>query len=421
MAKPLRLREVLLLLCIVLLSMLLAMNIAFRGTPPKSLPEEKDGETAQSPTPCPSCPPQKECEAAEIVDKNINAVGNVKPPYVLRINVFTYNRIEGLKRLLKSLVNSYYPHVDPASGQLPMTIYFDRAKKGVDLDETREFLDTFHWPYGPLVIHRREKNIGLRGNILESWYPTPNGGKIEDLKEYTAFFEDDIEVSPYWFVWADQGIRTYSTAFVGETEINTKMLGLSLYRCIKDELSGRVPKFPDNEPFLLQQPSSWGAVYFPKHWRAFRQWFQDLPSDFNVNVEDPRDPSISPSSNTWPSATSWKKYLIHLMYARGLYMLYPNLPSRTVLSTSHLMKGVHPTPQRSLFELPIFPPEDLAPPEDVAIDPNDPLARSPVLAKILMKFPPLEDLVAYDVMHAQRGKGPLVIPNHNAKTDRRYG
>eukprot|EP00744_Colponema_vietnamica_P023803 GILI01034555.1.p1 GENE.GILI01034555.1~~GILI01034555.1.p1 ORF type:complete len:287 (-),score=38.09 GILI01034555.1:32-832(-) len=251
---------------------------------------------------------------------------------------------------------------------------------------------------------------------MESWYPVGNGGKLEDLKEYAAFFEDDIEVSPYWFIWSDKGIRTYSSAFVGVNEANSKLLGLSLYRCVKDEQSGKMVNFPDNEPFLLQQPSSWGAVYFPTHWKNFRVWFQSLGPNSNIRVFDLNDPSIEPSSNTWPSATSWKKYLIFLMYHQGWYMVYPNLPDRTVLSTSHLMKGVHPTPQRDLFELPIFPTEGLVPPEELErVDSNDPLAKSPTLAQILMKHPPLEAMTAYDVMHRTRGRGPKVMPNFGAE------
>ena len=360
--------------------------------------------------------PRPEVAPAKVLQERL---GEVAPaPYTLRINVFTYNRLEGLERLLRSLKRSFYPGVDPRSGQLPMHIYFDYpAKADMTLDHTRAFLDEFRWPYGPLVIHRRERNIGLRGNILESWYPAPNGRPINELKEYAAFFEDDIEVSPYWFVWADKGIREYSSAFAGPTKENSKMLGLSLYRYMKDELSGRVIEFPDNEPFLLQQPSSWGAVFFPEAWREFRQWMQTLPPNHNPNLYDPSDPSIDPSSNGWAQRTSWKKYLIYQMYQRGWFMVYPNLPERTVLSTNHLMKGVHPVPSKKHYLLPIFPPVSLMSAEDLAAvvdeSPADPLARSPkAISDALMKFPPLSEMVAYDVMHARRGKGPKAIPNH---------
>ena len=51
----------------------------------------------------------------------------------------------------------------------------------------------FRWKHGPVTINRRVENAGLKNSVLEAWYPRYNA------VECVAFFEDDIEVLPYWY------------------------------------------------------------------------------------------------------------------------------------------------------------------------------------------------------------------------------
>jgi hypothetical protein len=91
-----------------------------------------------------------------------------------------------------------------------------------------------------------------------------------------------------------------------------------------------------NMPYLHQLPCSWGAVYFPRHWREFyaymaERYTEDLRS---YAVKIPRS-----RSNGWHG--SWKKFLVDLMYLRGYVTLYPNFPNQTSFSTNHMEPGVH--------------------------------------------------------------------------------
>src|SRR5262249_7909728 len=138
--------------------------------------------------------------------------------------------------------------------------------------------------------------------------------------------------SPLWYRWVDKALHSYQLADAPVRD--EKLLGLALFRPIHDELSGKgCIVSNDNNPFALQQPCSWGAVYFPHQWRYFRDWYyagvDPLVSDENDNY------TRRASSNTWDHKSSWKKYLIQLMYDSGWYMLYPNLPDSLVLSTNH--------------------------------------------------------------------------------------
>eukprot|EP01001_Neometanema_parovale_P006551 NODE_2904_length_1316_cov_173.860855_g2757_i0.p1 GENE.NODE_2904_length_1316_cov_173.860855_g2757_i0~~NODE_2904_length_1316_cov_173.860855_g2757_i0.p1 ORF type:complete len:414 (+),score=60.58 NODE_2904_length_1316_cov_173.860855_g2757_i0:66-1307(+) len=266
------------------------------------------------------------------------------PTHRISIFIFTYNRLLGLERLFQSLVRSdYLGHV------VDLTIFVDNIKKIVDQPHSTDhgnmepispimewIQSTGVWPHGALTVHKREKNTGLKRSIMEAWYP------VND-HTFGAFFEDDTEVSPLWYKYVDRALREYY--FVPTRD--PRLVGLSLYRQLRDEVNFR--DFAVNnsfQPFAFQQPCSWGAVYFPAPWRHFRDWFP------TINY-DPKVPWGAPS-NYWYWWDSWKKYLIKLMWEHGLYMIYPNLPNRMVLSTNHLMKGMHKLPPRGLFELPLL-------------------------------------------------------------------
>jgi hypothetical protein len=230
-----------------------------------------------------------------------------------------------------------------------ITIFVDNKKKFPDkvdstdhsiTEESNPTMDwiklNVHWPHGELRLHKREKNAGLKRSIMEAWYP------VND-HTFGAFFEDDTEASPLWYVWVAQALERYY--FVPNRP--DRLIGLSLYRAVFDEMNARTLVVDNShKPFAFQQPCSWGAVYFPGAWRYFRDWFS------NVNY-DPKVPWGTPSNN-WFWWDSWKKFLIRLMWDHGLFMIHPNLPDKMVLSTNHLMKGMHNLPPRDLFELPLL-------------------------------------------------------------------
>eukprot|EP00760_Papus_ankaliazontas_P023163 PhM_4_TR1961/c0_g1_i1/m.96298 len=303
-------------------------------------------------TPCPTAatvPPQK-CPAvvqsaspapttkAKAVTSAATTKTEQRQPFHLTVCVFTYNRLPGLQRIWRSLVEAHYPVGDVVT----MKVMYDY--KNGERDDTEHWLLTnaVNWPHGPVSVHKREANVGLKHNIMEAYYPLRG-----DSDEVVAFFEDDIEVSPYWYTWTREALVRYHDQWVN----NTQFLGLSLYRPIHDELtSHKMPMHTEHPttPFLFQQPCSWGAVYLPAAWMRFRQFYTQHRGE-NPNVK-----SVWVSSNSWDHKTSWKKYLIKHMIEDGAFMLYANFPSKAVLSTNHLMKGEHPTPPRHLFELPLL-------------------------------------------------------------------
>ena len=90
-------------------------------------------------------------------------------------------------------------------------------------------------------------------------------------------------------------------------------------------------------PYLSQIPCSWGAVYFPEHWREFHSYLNVRLSEAVFGIDAVVVPDAR--SNRW--SKSWKKYFIELAYLRGYVMVYPNYDNFVSLSTNHLEIGSH--------------------------------------------------------------------------------
>lgn len=128
------------------------------------------------------------------------------------------------------------------------------------------------------------------------------------------------------------------------------MFGISLYQQKNIELKpeGRRPfdaqaLFSEHglnhthTPYLSQIPCSWGALYFPEHWREFHDYLAVRLSEYAFTIDQEIVPDVR--SNRWTK--SWKKYFIELVYLRGYAMLYPNYEDFVSFSTNHLEVGSH--------------------------------------------------------------------------------
>ncbi|KIP10034.1 hypothetical protein PHLGIDRAFT_39319, partial [Phlebiopsis gigantea 11061_1 CR5-6] len=219
----------------------------------------------------------------------------------LEISVITDDRPTSLGRLLASLSAAYF--------------FGDSVTLRINIEQTAgpqtlQLINEFHWPHGPVFLHRRIIHGGLLPAVVESWYPQSNDS-------YGLILEDDVELSPLFYAWAHVGT-----------------------------------------PYLSQIPCSWGAVYFPEHWREFHDYLAARLSGHLLPVGGIVAPGLR--SNKW--TRSWKKYFIELAFLRGYVMLYPNYRDYLSLSTNHLEVGSHvkeTTPEayelkKKLYQLPLL-------------------------------------------------------------------
>ncbi|KNA23265.1 hypothetical protein SOVF_026520 [Spinacia oleracea] len=244
----------------------------------------------------------------------------------ISINIITQNRVRSLTRLLKSLSNAYYLGDD-----IPISFNVDSR---VD-EATIKHLSTFEWPHGTKTIRRRIIQGGLIRAVSESWYPASDD-------DFGLLLEDDIEVSPYYYLWIKYALLAYHY----DPQVSfPELSSISLYTPRIVEVVKERPKWNatdffkrihPNTPYLHQLPCSWGAVFFPKHWREFYVYM-------NMRfTEDPKkNPVQIPKSRTNGWQASWKKFLIDMMYLRGYVSLYPNFPNQASFSTNHMEPGAH--------------------------------------------------------------------------------
>ncbi|EJU03554.1 hypothetical protein DACRYDRAFT_105713 [Dacryopinax primogenitus] len=271
----------------------------------------------------------------------------------IELSVITNNRPASLRRLLSSLQKASY--------------YGDQPILSINLEETADAetlreAQNIKWPGAGAQLRHRVVRGGLLPAVVEAWYPFTND-------TYGVLLEDDVEVSPMFYAWLKFTILRYR--YGPDRAESSRLFGVSLYQAKHIELKpeGRHPfnaqilftnssmRYP-HSPYLSQVPCSWGAVFFPEHWREFHQYLslrlsprgQDLGIDIVPNIR----------SNKW--ANSWKRYFIEMTYLRGYVMLYPNYDHFVSLSTNHLEPGEHAryvperilTKKKAQFQVPLM-------------------------------------------------------------------
>ncbi|ORZ06065.1 hypothetical protein BCR42DRAFT_337439 [Absidia repens] len=248
--------------------------------------------------------------------------------------VITDRRPHSLSRLFNSIGHSNY-----LGDKVDLTIHMEQSADRV----TRMFVNSFSWNHGTKQLRHRIRKGGLMPAIIESWYPSDNDN-------YGVILEDDIEVSPLFYTWIKYNILHYRYSKSNRDSYQW-IYGISLYSPRNLELmpEGRIEfdpndnllpgNFPPRTPYGSQVPCSWGAVYFPEHWREFHQYLtsrlldlQAKPPRLNIHVPNSR-------SERWKK--SWKKYFIEMVYLRAYVMVYPNFQDFESFSTNHLEFGTH--------------------------------------------------------------------------------
>nr|CAD1820861.1 unnamed protein product [Ananas comosus var. bracteatus] len=244
----------------------------------------------------------------------------------ISVNVITQNRAASLGRLLRSLQNAYY-----LGDEVPLSFNMD---SGVD-EATLKAVGSLRWAHGPKVVRRRIIQGGLIRAVSESWYPA-------DDDDFGLLLEDDIEVSPYYYLWIKYALLSYRYDPAASLP---ELSSVSLYTPRLVEVVKERPrwnatdffrKIHPNTPYLHQLPCSWGAVFFPEHWREFYAY---MSARFTEDAK--QNPVQIPKSRTNGWQASWKKFLIDMMYLRGYVALYPNFPDQASFSTNHMEPGAH--------------------------------------------------------------------------------
>jgi hypothetical protein len=241
----------------------------------------------------------------------------------LSIVVPVYARPHALQDLLLSLGRSAHPARFP----VPLIFSQDRMADGSIHEEVRQLVKGFHWPHGPKEHIEQPMRFGLREHLL--WI-----GDMTTKRGPLVVLEDDLTVSPYLIPYALAAWRHFGA------DKSLGAMAMCTYHVAESCYAPFEPLDDGSDVFLLQSAPSWGQLWWPEAWRAFREWLQGqdlahLPSD------------APPYLRQW-AASSWKRWFSAWLAASGRTCVYPRL----ALSTTSGLKGVHEIHQ-GLFETPL--------------------------------------------------------------------
>jgi hypothetical protein len=232
----------------------------------------------------------------------------------IKIMITTDKKPHALARLLNSATNAHY-----LGDKVDLTILMDQTTDKV----TQTLVNNYNWKKGLKNIRHRIATSPKAPIFVESWYPASN-------HEYAIILNNDVELSPMFYIWAKYAILQYRYESFSE-----QLFGISLYspQILETDPSGRrlfnASNIVQGNAYLMQLPSYVGAVYFPEHWREFHDYITARTADINgFEMQEIVIPNLR--SSEWDR--SWRKYLEELIYLRSYVMLYPT----SSLSTIHL-------------------------------------------------------------------------------------
>ena len=210
----------------------------------------------------------------------------------IAIVVAAYNRLESLKRILKSLSSAYYTR------NVPLIISIDKSNSSV----VEDFAEYYNWPHGEKIVIKHIKNLGLKEHILSL-------GNFFDKYDALIVLEDDLIVSPSFYLYATQTASTYSD--------NSDIAGISLYRFSINHITEKpfIPVKDENDVFFMNYAQSWGQIWLKKQWLEFYKWYQN-------NKQFEYSEKLPLTICNWPES-SWLKYHIKYCIENNKYFVYP--------------------------------------------------------------------------------------------------
>ena len=114
------------------------------------------------------------------------------------------DRPTSLKRLLASLSKANY-----GGDVVNIEFYVDKTQSDADDTNNQYVVDMvkkFQWEHGTVESHLEKKNAG----IFNMWVrPFPVKADRTRSKSYFVVLEDDVEVSPFFYLWTKRMLLSY--------------------------------------------------------------------------------------------------------------------------------------------------------------------------------------------------------------------
>lgn len=130
---------------------------------------------------------------------HVSLIAETRGSPALRLIVLTMDRVEPLKRLLKSLRGAEY-----GGDAVDLDVWVDRGGNGLVSEAVLKEARGCTWVHGVKTVHVRERNVGLYDQWVHTWGLSVDGGLREDLREIALILEDDMEVCLLCIVYCNK-------------------------------------------------------------------------------------------------------------------------------------------------------------------------------------------------------------------------
>ena len=235
---------------------------------------------------------------------------------LLKVIVLSKDRPQQLKDLLQSLETARYDR-----SRVALHIRID----GNGDQNTLRVAQDFQFTHGPKYVYVSPVELGLARSWYNSWIPEQN--------ERAIILEDDILLSPDWFVFLRGAWQKY--------ESYEGLAGISLQRqTLVPYLGHNTSSIVNNhEPFLYRLVGSIAFSPHPEVWRLFIRWINLIDLDsFNVST-----PGLVTSDwwNKLDKRHMWTQHFIYFCVKFDLYTLYVNAEDSKTLAAHTRAKGAH--------------------------------------------------------------------------------
>lgn len=266
----------------------------------------------------------------------------------LRIIVLTMDREASLRRLLRSLDSAEY-----GGDRVDLDIWIDRGSSTADAEKTMESIASASmeriWKHGVRSVHRRTENAGLYEQWIYTWNIT------ESTTEACVILEDDLEVSPSFYLWLKEARKLYAS--------DPSVAAFTLQRAelrprqIPGVASGKLhvdSKFPVFKYRLL---GTWGFAPEKRAWLEFRTWYEEMrASGARPYVDNLMTTSWYKSQEKGgPIAkTMWSQWFIKFADVNDYFTVYANLPNESTLASNYREVGMHYSDKKRRADFPVF-------------------------------------------------------------------
>lgn len=210
----------------------------------------------------------------------------------IAIVVVGYSRMDGIVRLLNSLISAHYTVDD-----IPLVISVDASGN----KQLYDYVNQFQWNHGDKYVNIERNLLGLKKHIFQC-------ASLSKYFKAVVILEDDIVVSPYFYDYCISSLEIYGN--------DERIAGISLYQ---EETNGYVG-FPfqsvenGSDSYAVQAVSSWGEMWNERMWNSFDDWLSEWDQDF-----EPID--MMSCIKNWTRA--WSRYMYAYIILNDKYFIYP--------------------------------------------------------------------------------------------------